>query len=114
MRKDVLVNIEVSRFAAGGNSFEVDGSNGSIRFMDGKLYKWEKQVTDHQTPSSGFEPINVDPEQFSIYETNIYSCFARCLQTNTSSRPDFYDGLICQKVLDAVDKSIQTGNSVIL
>ena len=112
MRSGILINIEVSRFAAGGNSFEVDGSLGSIRFMDGKLYKWAKQITDHQTPSSGFEPAHVDPEQFEVCETNIYARFIHCLQTNTTAHPDFYDGVVCQKVLDAVDESIRTGRSV--
>jgi len=114
MRSGALVNIEVSRFAAGGNSFEVDGNHGSLRFMDDKLYKWSKQITDHQKPSSGFEPVNVNSEQFAAYETNIYACFVRCLQTNTPAHPDFYDGVICQKVLDAVDRSIRTGCSLVV
>jgi len=112
MVRGTLVNIEVSRFAAGGNTFELDGSRGSIRFMDGELCKWEKEIVDHQRPSSGFEPVNVDPEQFEPHETDIYASFIRCLQTETPPRPDFYDGVICQKVLDAVDKSIQIGRVV--
>ena len=105
---------DISRFAAGGNSFEVDGSLGSLRFMDDKLCKWSKQITDHQKPSSGFEPVNVNPEQFAAYETNIYACFVHCLQTNTPAHPDFYDGVICQKILDAVDRSIRTGCSLVV
>jgi predicted dehydrogenase len=112
MKNGALVNIEVSRFAAGSNMFEIDGSRGSIRFMDGKLYKWEKEIIDHQKPASGFEAVDIKPDHFKPYETDIYVKFARCVQTGTQASPDFQDGLICQKVLDAVDNSIQTGSAV--
>ncbi len=112
MKGGAMVNIEVSRFAAGGNTFELDGSRGSIRFLDGRLHKWGKEITDHQKPSSNFVPVDVDSEQFEPYETNLYATFVRCLQTGIQARPDFHDGLICQKVLDAVDDSIRTGRAV--
>jgi len=114
MKGGAMVNVEVSRFAAGGNIFELDGSRGSIRFIDGKLYKWEKEITDHQKPSSDFVPVDVNSEQFEPHETNLYAAFARCIQTGIQARPDFQDGLICQKVLDAVDDSIRTGRAVSL
>ena len=113
-RKGAMVNVEVSRFAAGGSTFEVDGSRGSVRFIDGKLYKWEKETTDHQRPSSEFVPVHVNPDDFEPYETNLYAAFTRCVRTGTPARPDFRDGLICQSVLDAVDESIQTGQMVSL
>ncbi len=114
MSSGTMVNIEVSRFAAGGNTFELDGSRGSIRLTDGKLLIWRKEATDHQKPSTEFVPIHVVPDRFQPHETNIYACFARCLQTNTHAPPGFYDGVICQKVLDAVDESIRTGSAVSL
>lgn len=114
MKGGAMVNVEVSRFAAGGNIFELDGSRGSIRFIDGKLYKWEKEITDHQKPSSDFVPVDVNSEQFEPHETNLYAAFARCIQTGIQARPDFQDGLICQKVLNAVDDSIRTGRAVSL
>ncbi len=114
MSKGTMVNIEVSRFSAGGSTFEVDGSRGSIRFMDGKLYNWQKEIIDHQNPSTEFVQICIDPEQFEPHETNIYAGFVRCLQTKTPGRPDFRDGVTCQKILDAVDKSIRSGSAVSL
>jgi len=56
----------------------------------------------------------VNSEQFEPHETNIYATFARCLQTGVQAHPDFQDGLICQKVLDAVDNSIGTGRAVLI
>lgn len=109
-----LVHIEVSRFAAGASTFELDGSRGSVRFMDGKLYNWQKETTDHQRPSSEFKLIDVNPEQFEPYQTNIYASFVRCVQTGIPTNPDFHDGVVCQKVLDAVDESIRTGHAVSL
>jgi len=114
MSKGTMVNIEVSRFAAGGNTFELDGNRGSIRFIDGKLFSWQKEITDHQKPSTEFVPVHVDSDEFQPHETNIYACFAQCLQTNTPARPDFHDGVICQKVLDAMDESIRIGQAVSL
>jgi predicted dehydrogenase len=114
MSRGAMVNIEVSRFAAGANTFELDGSKGSIRFIDGKLYNWQKETTDHQKPSTEFNPIHVDPESFKPHEANIYAAFAHSIQTNTPTHPDFSDGLICQKVLDGVDESIRTGQVVSL
>lgn len=114
MTSGTLAHIEVSRFAAGGNTFELDGSRGSVRFIDGKLYQWQKEITDHQTPSSEFRLVDVNPEQFETHETNIYVRFIRCLQMGTPARPDFHDGIVCQKVLDAVDRSIRTGCAVSL
>jgi predicted dehydrogenase len=114
MKGGAMVNVEVSRFAAGGNTFELDGNRGSVRFMDGRLHKWEKEITDHQKPSSDFVPVDVNSEQFEPHETNIYATFARCLQTGIQARPDFQDGLICQRVLDAVDDSILTGRAASL
>ena len=114
MTSGALVHVEVSRFAAGGSTFELDGSRGSIRFIDGKLYCWQKEITDHQKPSSEFKPVDVNPDQLKPYETNIYASFVHCLQTGTQAHPDFRDGMICQKVLDAVDESIRTGHAVSL
>jgi predicted dehydrogenase len=114
MKDGTMVNVEVSRFAAGGNIFELDGSRGSIRFMDGKLHKWEKEITDHQKPSSEFVDVDVNSEQFEPHETNLYATFVRCIQTGIHAHPDFHDGLICQKVLDAVDDSIRAGSAVLL
>ena len=114
MSNGTMSNVEVSRFAAGGNTFELDGSQGSIRLMDGKLFIWRKETTDHQKPSTEFVPVHVNSDGFQPHETNIYACFARCIQTNTPAHPDFYDGLICQKVLDAVDESIRAGRAVSL
>ena len=114
MKSGALAHIEVSRFAAGSNTFELDGSRGSVRFIDGKLYQWQKEITDHQRPSSEFQPVNVNPDQFEPHETNIYASFVRCLRTGTPAHPDFHDGMVCQKVLDAVDESIRTGRAVSL
>ena len=82
--------------------------------MDGKLYKWEKEITDHQKATSEFEPVDVVPEQFEPHETNLYARFIHCIRNETPGHPDFYDGMACQKVLDAVDESIQTGRAVSL
>lgn len=107
-QKGTMINIEVSRFSAGASTFEIDGSLASVRFANDKLYIWKKEVIDHQKPSTEFLPLDID--QFKLYESSLYANFVRCIQTNTHGRPDFYDGLICQKVLDALDESIRSGN----
>lgn len=112
MSKGTMIQIEVSRFCAGSNAFELDGSRGSVRFVDGELYRWDKVLVDHQKPSSEFQRVDVNQEQFKPYEINIYKNFVHCIHTNTQPRPDFYDGVVCQRVLDAVDESIRTGHIV--
>ncbi|HGJ66732.1 TPA: Gfo/Idh/MocA family oxidoreductase, partial [bacterium] len=108
MKNDAMINIEVSRFSAGASTFEIDGSLASVRFANDKLYIWKKEVIDHQKPSTEFLPLDI--EQFQLYESRLYANFIRCIQTNTHGKPDFYDGLICQKVLDTIDESIRLGN----
>jgi len=110
MRKGTMINIEVSRFAAGGSTFEVDGSKASVRYANDDIYIWRKEVIDHQKPSTEFVPLDVG--QFEPYKTSLYSNFIRCIQTDTQGKPDFHDGLVCQQILDNIDESINRGHII--
>lgn len=112
MSKGTMVQIEVSRFAAGSNAFELDGSLGSIRFTNGVLYRWDKEIVDHQKPLSEFQIVDVNEEHFKPYEIDNYRNFIHCIREGAPPSPNFHDGIICQKVLDAVDESIRTGGIV--
>jgi len=112
LKKGTMINIEVSRFAAGGSTFEIDGSHASVRFANDQLYIWKKEVIDHQKPSTEFVPLDIS--QFDLYETNLYASFIKCIQDGVHGQPDFYDGLVCQQVIDSVDESIRTGRMIVI
>ena len=114
MRSGVLINIEVTRFAAGHTVFELDGSRASVRFVDGKLYKWQKDFESQNRTLSEFEEVNIEPESFDQREINLYAGFAGFVQKGIHASPDFREGLACQQILDAVDKSIREGGVVFL
>lgn len=116
-------SFEATRFATGRknyNHFEINGSKGSIVFNLERLNELEFYSKDEPQYLQGFKTIltteSVHPyianwwppghiigwEHTFVHE--IYE-FLKAIQEDKTPSPDFYDGLACQKVLDAVEKS---------
>lgn len=121
---------EATRFAPGnrnGNRFEINGSKGSIKFdlermneleyYDGNaeagLQGWQKiLVTDSPHPyMSGWWPSGHIIGWQHTFVHQVYNLM-NGIATGQMPSPNFYDGLKCQAVLEAVEKSAQTGQWV--
>lgn len=125
-RNGALGSFEATRFATGRrnyNRFEINGSEGSIAFNLERLN--ELEYYNHNDPEGlqGFRTILVtEPahpymsawwppghiigwEHTFIHE--VYD-FCEAVATGGEVYPDFIDGLQCQAVLDAVERSVET------
>ncbi|MCL6519964.1 MAG: Gfo/Idh/MocA family oxidoreductase [Armatimonadetes bacterium] len=121
---------EATRFATGnrnGNHFELNGSDGSIRFNLERLNELEFFNRKDKEGQQGWKTILVtDPPHPYIkgwwpaghiigwqhtFVHQIYNLM-NGIATGKNPAPDFYDGLKCQMVLDAVEKSAETGQWV--
>jgi predicted dehydrogenase len=118
---------EVTRLAPGRrnyNSFEVNGSNGSLYFNLERLNELEVYFSDDPAGLQGFRTINVtEPNHpFGIwwpaghiigYEhtfTHQVKTLLDGIHAGVSPAPTFEDGYRCQAVLDAVERSNASGN----
>jgi len=113
-RDGTLIAGEVSRFSPGAQTFQVDGSKGSIRY-DGTtdlLEFYEKRVTDHQRPVAEFDRITIPASFVKRRDTNEFHYFIKCLRRNVPPRPDFEYGLGIQRLLDALDRSARENKVV--
>jgi predicted dehydrogenase len=115
---------EVTRFAKGRanyNSFEINGSKGSLRFNLERMNELEVLLEDEQTDIAGFRSVLVTnggahpylnawwPAGHIIgwehtFTHGVYDLL-NGIAANTSPEPTFEDGLRCQAVLEAVEKS---------
>ncbi|MCM8776996.1 MAG: Gfo/Idh/MocA family oxidoreductase [Candidatus Omnitrophica bacterium] len=120
-----LGSFEATRFAAGrrnGQRFEINGSKGSIVFNLERLNELEFYSTEDTEYAQGFRTINVTegchpyagnfwPAGHIIgYGESFINMVADLLVSIAKGKnpsPDFYDGLKCQEVLDAVSESIK-------
>lgn len=118
---------EATRFAAGRknkNSFEINGSKGSIVFNMERMNELEYYSADDPEDVRGFRVIqttdsahpytgNYWPVGHIIgYEHTFINLMHDVLNDFAAGRPthpSFEDGLACQKVLDAVDRSSKSG-----
>ncbi|MCX7796152.1 MAG: Gfo/Idh/MocA family oxidoreductase [bacterium] len=120
-----LGSFEATRFAPGRknyNSFEINGSEGSIIFNLERMN--ELQFCSRKDPeyASGFRTILVTesihpyisawwpPGHIIGYEhTFIHEIYDLCeaIANDTPIEPNFYDGVKCQEVLEAVELSIR-------
>jgi predicted dehydrogenase len=113
---------EATRLAPGRrnyNSFEVNGSNGSLVFNLERLNELQVYLADDPAGLQGFRTINVtDPgHPYSVwwpaghiigYEhtfTHAVKDLLDGIKVNRSPAPTFEDGYRCQAVLDAVERS---------
>ena len=119
-------SFEATRFATGnrnGNRFELNGSEGSIRFnlerlneieyfsrKDDPMYQGWKTIlaTDPPHPYiKGWWPAGHIIGWQHAFVHQIHNLM-NGIAEGKSPTPNFYDGLECQKVLQAVEKSADT------
>jgi len=119
-----LGSFESSRFAAGHrctNTFEINGSKGSVRFDFERMNELEVYFTDDAADVQGFRKVlATDPAHAYMdawwppghtigYEHTFVHEMVELLQAIQEDRlpsPNFYDGVKCQQVLEAVDLSV--------
>lgn len=119
-----LGSFEATRFAPGHrctNSFEINGSLGSVKFDFERMNELQVYFTSDAEDVQGFRRVlATDPahayseawwppghtigyEHTFIHETVE---LMKALQEDRQPNPDFRDGVKCQEVLEAVDRSI--------
>jgi predicted dehydrogenase len=121
----VTGTFEATRLAPGRrnyNSFEINGSNGSIVFNLEKLHELQVYFANDPAGLQGFRTINVSeavhpyqvwwPAGHAIgYEHTFVHAVKDLLDgiaAGVSPEPTFADGYRCQAVLDAVERSAQS------
>ena len=121
-----LGTFEVSRFAKGRanyNVFEINGSKGSLRFNLHRLNELELYLDDAPEDTRGFKTILVTeatqpymdawwpPGHIIGWEhtfTHAARDLAHAIAEGASPQPSFRDGVRCQAVIDAVERSAET------
>lgn len=121
---------EATRFAGGnrnGNRFEINGEKGSIRWDLENMNNLEVYLADDDPGLQGFRTINCTeahhpfagrywpPGHIIGYEhtfINLLYELMHGITTGKNSSPTFEDGVRNQAVLEAVEKSAETGNWV--
>ena len=122
-----LGTFEATRFAAGRrnqNTFEINGSEGSVAFDLERMNELEVFFTDDDSDVQGFRTVNVTepehpyagawwpPGHILGYEHTFVHTMKDLMEgiaAGESPAPTFEDGYRCQAVLDAVEKSAQNG-----
>jgi predicted dehydrogenase len=118
---------EATRFAAGRrnqNSFEVNGSRGSVAFDLERMNELEVFFTEDEPDVQGFRTVNVTepdhpytgawwpPGHILGYEHTFVHTIKDLMdgiKLGKSPAPTFEDGYRCQAVLDAVERSAASG-----
>ncbi|HHV97221.1 MAG TPA: Gfo/Idh/MocA family oxidoreductase [Clostridiaceae bacterium] len=129
-KNGALGSIEATRFANGhknGMSFEINGSKGSIKFEFERMNELQYFSADDEAGTQGFRLIQVTEgihpymeawwpaghvigyEHTFVHE--MYE-FIEAIAKDKETSPNFYDGIKCQQVLEAVDLSIERGQWV--
>lgn len=119
-----LGSFEATRFAAGHrctNSFEINGSLGSVKFDFERMNELQVYFTGDPADVQGFRRVLATdpahayseawwPPGHTIgYEHTFIHEMVECLkalQENRQPVPNFHDGVLCQAVLEAVERSI--------
>lgn len=122
-----LGTFEATRFAGGnrnGMSFEINGSKGSIRFYFQQMNELQYYNAEDPDDRQGYKTISVTeathkyagawwpPGHIIGYEhTFVHEMyeFVQAIVNNKPVYPDFKDGYMCCRILDAVDTSIKEG-----
>jgi predicted dehydrogenase len=124
---DAIGTFEATRFAAGRrnrNSFEVNGSKGSVAFDLERMNELEVFLTGDEPDVQGFRTVNVTepdhpytgawwpPGHILGYEHTFIHTIKDLMdgiKVGKSPAPTFEDGYRCQAVLDAVERSAASG-----
>ncbi|NOU93860.1 gfo/Idh/MocA family oxidoreductase [Paenibacillus sp. LMG 31456] len=119
-----LGSFEATRFAPGHrctNSFEINGSRGSVKFDFERMNELQVYFTDDAEDVQGFRRVlATDPAHAYMdawwpaghtigYEHTFVHEVVELMQALEEDRqpvPNFVDGVKCQEVLEAVDRSI--------
>lgn len=120
-----LGNFEATRFAPGHrctNAFEINGSKGSVKFDFERMNELQVYFTDDAEDVQGFRRVlATDPAHAYMnawwppghtigYEhTFIHEVYElmEALREDRQPMPSFHDGVKCQAVLEAVERSIE-------
>ena len=118
-------SFEATRFAAGHrstNSFEVNGSKGSVRFDFERMNELDVYFTSDEEDVQGFRRVLATDQAHKYAEawwpaghpigfdqtfTHEMVEFMNAIEENRQPVPNFSDGVVCQAVLEAVEKSVQ-------
>jgi predicted dehydrogenase len=124
-KNGAIGTFEATRFAGGhknGNSFEINGSKGSIRFTFEKMNELEFWSSSDPKEIQGFRTISVtEPEHpymkswwpaghiIGYEHTFIHELrdYMEDILLDRMPEPNFYDGVKCQEVLEAVELSVR-------
>lgn len=124
MECGALASIEATRFAAGHrctNAFEINGSKGSVRFDFERMNELQVYFTDDPEDVQGFRKVIVTDPAHAYMEAwwppghtiGYAQTFAHevvelleAIEGNRQPVPNFVDGVKCQEVLEAVERSV--------
>ncbi len=119
-----LGSFEATRYASGHrctNSFEINGSKGSVKFDFERMNELQVYFTDDDADVQGFRRVlATDPAHayadawwppghtIGYEHTFIHEVveLMEALRDNRSPVPSFHDGVKCQAVLEAVERSV--------
>ena len=108
-----------SRCAIGRNNhqrIEVYGTKGAVIYGIEKNDVGADQVQvcfgSTQARYDGFATVKVPPAYLAGNPSRVMHDFVAAIRTDTMPAPNFYDGMRCQEVLDAVEYSASEGGSV--
>jgi predicted dehydrogenase len=125
-KNSALGTFEASRMASGRKNherIEINGSKGSITFNFERMNELEFWSKDDGLDVQGFRTIIATedvhpymnawwpPGHLIGYENtfvNQFADFIKAVVTKDQVQPNFHDGWMCNKVLDAVSRSIQS------
>jgi len=129
-KNGAMGTFEVSRFSAGnraGNRFEINGEFGSIRWDMENLNNLEVYFSNDDDGLQGFRTINCTENSHPFADAywpaahilgyehtfiNIIKTFLDGVYQGKSPQPNFYDGVMNQAIVDAVEASCHTGGWV--
>src|SRR5699024_1969775 len=124
-KNGALGSFESTRFATGHrstNSFEINGSKGSVIFDFERMNELQVYFTDDDDDVQGFRRVLATDEAHAYseawwpaghpigYDHTFTHAFVELMDAFQKDRlpiPNFVDGVKCQQVLEAVDVSIK-------
>lgn len=124
-KSGALGSFEATRFAAGHrstNSFEINGSLGSVKFDFERMNELDVYFTSDEEDVQGFRRVlATDPAHayaeawwppghtIGFEHTFIHEMleFTNAIAEDRQPEPNFRDGVLCQAVLEAVERSIE-------